>query len=791
MPYALHDVIDFNPSTSMPQQSDMRFTIELAGGGPFNVVEFDLDEAISSCFELVVHLSSENPAVDFGSILDQPALLTIWRGDTPVRYVHGLVSTFEQGETGFRRSRYKATIEPAYARAAIRSNWRAFQLKNVPEILQTLMTEQRITDYEQRIYGVHQTREFCVQPGETTLAFCDRIAAEEGLIYSFVHTGQGHRLIHNDRLIVHGAIGGAPVSYNPNPGGDAPEPALRTFRYAERVRTSRVTRRDYTFRNPRYAHEHSSTGASLGHQGSGYENFGYPGRYKTDEAGRPFTQTRLLALRGDAQMVRAEGDDARLTPGLAFELTGHPREELNRSWRPVRIRHRGVQRTSQQEESADTIEGTLYRCTADLIPDDVEWKAPLLPKPRIDGPHIATVTGPAGEEIHTDQHGRVKVQFAWDREGKNDEHSSCWIRVAQNWAGATWGHMAIPRIGQEVIVDWLDVDCDQPIIIGRAYNALNLPPYELPRHKTRMTIKSQTHKGDGFNELRFEDEAGQEEIYVHAQKDQNIHVNHDETTFVGHDHHENVEHDQSIGIGHDRTETVGNDEQVSIGRERRHSVGQDAFLIIERNHTIAVAKDRVETVGNHRKEQTTANHIVDVGGHVEQSVQGRYRLITGQRIERQTQKYLLQAADRAVIQGPGGTITLDNSGVTIEGMAIRFKGPVSIGDGGVGHAKAVDGNPAEGLPNGPYQEFFVLQDAITGKVLRNHPYRLQRWGKGEVESRSDAQGRTQVVNTENSELLSAEAHPDPAQQLMLNSSYWDQHADFKIDFLRNPAPDQH
>ncbi|NWL75245.1 type VI secretion system tip protein VgrG, partial [Pseudomonas taiwanensis] len=155
------------------------------------------------------------------------------------------------------------------------------------------------------------------------------------------------------------------------------------------------------------------------------------------------------------------------------------------------------------EESADAKQGTHYSSTATLVPDDAEWRATPLPKPRIDGPQQATVVGPPGEEIYCDEFGRVKVQFPWDREGSNDEHSSCWIRVSQNWAGATWGLVAIPRIGQEVIVSNFDGDPDQPVITGRTYNAHQRPPYELPAHKTRMSLKSQTHKGSGFNELRY------------------------------------------------------------------------------------------------------------------------------------------------------------------------------------------------------------------------------------------------------------------------------------------------
>ncbi|WP_156444005.1 type VI secretion system Vgr family protein, partial [Burkholderia sp. RF7-non_BP1] len=432
----------------------------------------------------------------------------------------------------------------------------------------------------------------------------ERILREEGFFYAFQHKADSHRLIHCDRLFIFGRQQGEPVLYNPTPGGDQPQPSLRTFAYTENVRTARQVQRDYSFKSPRYPHEYPREGSDLDHQGRGYARYDYPGRYKHEASGKAFTQDRLRGHRRDARMASVSGDDARLQPGIAFDLTGHPREDMNRGWRPVSIVHHGKQYTSQAEESADAQQGTHYRYEAVLVPDDAEWRAEPLPRPRIDGPQPATVVGPEGEEIYTDEYGRVKVQFPWDREGKHDEHSSCWIRVAQNWAGATWGHMAIPRIGQEVIVSNLDGDPDQPIIIGRVYNRLQLPPYELPRHKTRMTIKSQTHKGEGYNELRFEDEADQEEIYVHAQKDQNIHVNHDETTFVGNDRSEQVEHDEMIAIGNDRKETVGHDEQVTIGQDRRHDIGQDDFLSIGRNHTIHTAKDRTEEVGNHRRDKT-------------------------------------------------------------------------------------------------------------------------------------------------------------------------------------------
>ncbi|KAB1589593.1 type VI secretion system tip protein VgrG [Burkholderia cepacia] len=680
----------------MAIRSDLRFTF-IVGDEAFEVVEFTLQEGLSDTFLLQVELASANPAIDFGEVLDRNGLLTIWQGGQPVRFVHGAISSLAQGETGFRRTRYSAVVEPRLARLKLSSDWRIFQTLSVPEIATAVLKAHNQTlDYEQRVTNEHLAREYCVQAGDTDYDFVERILREEGFFYAFQHKADGHRLIHCDRLFIFGRQQGEPVLYNPTPGGDQPQPCLRTFAYTENVRTARQVQRDYTFKSPRFPHEYPREGTDLDHQSRGYARYDYPGRYKHESSGKAFTQDRLRGHRRDARIALANGDDARLQPGVAFDLTGHPREDMNRGWRPVSIVHHGVQYTSQAEEGADAQQGTHYRYEAVLVPDDAEWRAEPLPRPCIDGPQPATVVGPEGEEIYTDAYGRVKVQFPWDREGKYDEHSSCWIQVAQNWAGATWGHMAIPRIGQEVIVVNLDGDPDQPLIIGRAYNRLQLPPYELPRHKTRMTIKSQTHKGEGYNELRFEDEKDQEEIYVHAQKDQNIHVNHDETTFVGNDRSEQVEHDETIAIGNDRKETVGRDEQVTIGQDRRHDIGEDGFLTIGRNHTITTGKDHAEEVGNHRRDKTAANHTVDIGGHYEQRVQGRAELEAGQAIRHRTKVYEMHAAEAVVVKGPGGTVRIDSSGITLDAVAIRVKGPMTQQGGGDGNNLSLGSQILEG-----------------------------------------------------------------------------------------------
>lgn len=493
----------------MSRPQDVRFTFSSSADIEFDVVSFELTEGISELYCLNVELVSDSANADFATLLDKPAVLTIFQSGQPIRYVHGLISLFEQGKTGFRRTWYRARLEPELARAALQSDWRIFQQRSVPQILEQLFKERQWGACTQRFTEAHQTREFCVQAGELDLTFYQRLAAEEGLLSIFVHNEAAHQLIQADHIATFGIIQGEPVVYEPNPGGAPGQPALHSVTYREQVRTSHQTQRDYTFTHPRYNLQQHEQALHLDHQSSGYERYDYPGRYKHDNAGKPFTHTRLLALRSDARTVEVSGDDARLVPGLAFDLIGHPREDMNIGWRAVRITHSGRQHTALEEESADSTVGTRYSLTATLVPDTLQWQAPLLPKPCIEGPQIATVVGPPNEELYCDEHGRVRLQFPWDREGREDDHSSCWVRVAQSWAGAGWGHMALPRIGQEVLVGFLQGDADQPMVIGRSHHAINRTPYKLPDFKALSPIRSKELHGQRHNELRLDDTQGQ------------------------------------------------------------------------------------------------------------------------------------------------------------------------------------------------------------------------------------------------------------------------------------------
>jgi len=315
--------------------------------------------------------------------------------------------------------------------------------------------------------------------------------------------------------------------------------------------------------------------------------------------------------------------------GDTFTLTDHPLDSQNKKYLIVMAAydaHNDPFDTQSGEEASFQVSYTVM---------DSQTTFRLLlstPLPRVEGVQTAIVVGKAGEEIWTDKYGRVKVQFHWDRKGEKNEKSSCFFRVSQAWAGAAWGSIHIPRIGQEVIVDFLEGDPDRPIITGRVYNADNMPPYELPANQTQSGIKSRSTKGGGpanFNEFRFEDKKGSEEVYLHAEKDQNIMVEHDETHHVGNDRTKNIDHDETTTVGHDRTETVGNDETITIGANRTETVTKDETITIDGNRTETVAKEESVTIGGSRTLAVGKDNSTTVGKNDSTSVGGKQSLDVG------------------------------------------------------------------------------------------------------------------------------------------------------------------
>ena len=731
----------------MAVQSDYRYTLDAGEKHTFDVISFKLTEGLSEPFRLELMLSSFDPNISFSALMDQSVTFTFWQGEQPVRYLNGIVTSFGLGKTGFVRTHYQMVVEPALARAAFQSDSRIFQHQNSEKIIRTLLQKNRVEKVSFEPLPSDWEREYCVQYRETDLAFIERLAAEEGWYYYFDHRADSHELRFGHQSIASPILG--TLTYNAKPAGDRSFACLWRFDYCRKVTTTRQTLRDYTFLNPNYNLEHqhhsqastltdSDTSKSAVNSATVYEKYDYPGRYKKDEQGNPFSLYRLESELALSETANAAGDDMRVVPGYGFTLEGHANSAFNQDWLVVRVEHFGKQTGSLDEEAGE--EGNRYENTLFLIPHNKPWRSPLKPRPIIRGTQVAHVTGPEGEEIYCDEWGRVKLQFPWDRLGNFDEHSSCWVRVVQGWAGAQYGNMMIPRIGHEVLVKFLNGDPDQPIVVGRTYHSTTEPPYELPKHKTRMTIKSKTHKGNGFNELRFEDEMGREEVFIHAEKDLNHIVKHDETTQVGHDRTEQVGRNETIHIGNDRTETVGQDEDLTINRDQIRSIG--------RNRITKIEKDDILNVNNNRRVNVHADSLIKVGQDLNIEIAQNGSWVAGELFEQVCELFDLEGYDEVHIQGPAGEIVLNQEGITLIGD-VYVEGPLTEDAG------AADGvtrfETENHTPNSPLMQIQFFLSPHSEQPLIGMPYTLYADGKEIGKGMTDDKGEIEITHEENVE----------------------------------------
>ncbi|MGM3182646.1 type VI secretion system tip protein TssI/VgrG [Dickeya oryzae] len=615
----------------MANSTGLQFTVKV-GALPdttFAVVDFELSEALNQPFALSLNLASSQPGIDFGAVLDQPCELLVWYEGELQRRVSGIVSRFAQGDTGFRRTRYQAEVRPALWRLGLRTNARIFQTQKPDAIISTLLEEAGITDYAFALRHDHAVREYCVQYRESDLAFIHRLAAEEGLFYFHEFEAGKHRVVFADDA---GALTKGPeLFFNLATQGLSEGAYVRRFRYAEAVSTAEVALKDYSFKTPAYGLLHNRMSSELDHQRESYQHFDYPGRFKQDPSGKAFTGYRLDALRAGAMTGAGESNAAELMPGGTFTLTEHPNPAFNLAWQVVAVTHSGQQPQALEEESGG--EPTTISNSFEVVKATTTWRAAMPYKPMVDGPQIATVVGPAGEEIYCDEFGRVKLQFPWDRYGASDDQSSCWVRVSQGWAGGQYGLIAIPRIGHEVVVSFLEGDPDQPIVTGRTFHATNPSPYPLPANKTRTSLRTSTHKGAGFNELRFEDQAGQEEVFIHAQKDMNTVVLNNRSTAVNASHTENVGGDQTVVVQHNQTVSVKENQVTEIQGEQTVAVTKNRNTTVDDNESLQVKNNiAIQSQSGDILIATAGGFIaIDKDGNI--SITGKGLVLNGTRID--------------------------------------------------------------------------------------------------------------------------------------------------------------
>ena len=469
------------------------------------------------------------------------------------RYFNGHVTRFAQGDTVGRYYEYRMTVRAWLWFLTRTTDCRIFQEKTVPEIIKEVFADHKMAVFEDGLTATYSQREYCVQYRETDFDFVSRLMEEEGIFYYFEHSDGKHTLKLVDSDSGYKKLEKASIAYYP-PGralhGD--EEYIQTFRQDQRIQPGTVALHSFDCFKPK---------ADLGvkaknvqqHEHADYEIFDYAGDYIQADHGDHYVRLRVDELHSEFDRADAECNVREIAIGRLFDLTNAPRRDQEREYLIV-----GAEWELQNNTyETNTDEDAIYRCTMTVLQSRQQFRpARTTPRPTMGGPQTAVVVGPAGDEIYCDKHGRVKVQFHWDRYGKRDENSSCWVRVSQPWAGKDWGTVSIPRIGQEVVVDFLEGDPDQPLITGRVYNGDNMPPYVLPAAAVVSGIKTKTHKGAGYNEISLDDTKGKEKVTIHAQYDMATTAKHDQTITIG--------NDQTVKVGAKRTVTVGGADKLDV-----------------------------------------------------------------------------------------------------------------------------------------------------------------------------------------------------------------------------------
>jgi len=580
-------------------------------------------EQLSSLFEYELELLSEDINIKHEDLLGQPVTAKLRLLDGGERYFNGIVNRFTQIGFDGAFAIYQATLVPWTWFLTRTADCRIFQEKTVPDIIKEIFREHGHTDFEESLTGSYRQWVYCVQYRETDFNFVSRLMEQEGIYYYFKHQDGKHTLVLADGYIAHSTIPGfEEVPYFPPDESSFRErDHIDDWLIVREVQPGAFAHTDFDFTAPR-KNLLAKSSSPKRHDLADHEVYDYPGEYLERGDGETYARVRLEEMHAAYETARAEGNARGLAAGALFSLTNYPRDDQNREYLIVSAGYR--LQSDLFASAAETAQGPVFACS--LTAKDA--KEPFRPprtthKPVVQGPQTAIVVGKAGEEIWTDKYGRVKVQFHWDRYGKSDEYSSCWVRVSHPWAGKNWGAIAIPRIGQEVIVEFLEGDPDRPIITGRVYNGDQMPPWDLPANMTQSGVLSRSSKGGSAanaNAIRMEDKKGAEQLWIHAEKDQDIEVENDETHWVGHDRTKTIDHDETSHIKHDRTETVDHDEKITVGNDRTESVGKNETISIGVNRTESVGKEETISIGDNRTESVGKNETISIGANRTESV---------------------------------------------------------------------------------------------------------------------------------------------------------------------------
>jgi type VI secretion system secreted protein VgrG len=648
------------------------------------------EEGISRLFTYELNLlAHENDSIVFSDIVGQKVSITMSRPDGSTRHISGYVSRFTQGATDDRMfTHYHAQVVPWLWFLTRQADCRIFQNLAVPDIISQVFNLFDFKDFRLSLKNTYPQLEYCVQYRETSFNFVSRLMEEFGIFYYFDHSTQGkHTMVLADQSSTLPACPSSPISYDTQVGGLYDPEAITDWHIGQEVRTGKYTVTDYNFTTPStslLANDPTVVNLSASQP---LELFDYPGLHTTKDQGDTVAKTRMQEEEAGYMVVQAASNCRAVMSGYSFVLKNHYRGDQNANHVITEVRHYAT--AGQTYTTAGTQGAETYSNHLTCIPASVTYRPPrITPKPFVQGPQPALVVGKAGEEIWVDKYGRVIVQFYWDRLGKQNENSSCWIRTSQPWAGGNWGAMWIPRIGQEVLVSFLEGDPDRPVITGRVYNANQMPPYTLPDYQTRSTFMSRSSKGGGaanYNELRFEDLKGQEQIFMNAEMDMDLRVEKDSREFIGANRHLIV--------------TTNQVEQIQT----------DKHLHVEGNHFEKVDSNMSLQVGGNQMESVTGNKSLNVTGDQKESVTGNVSLsVTGGKMDSITMGYMmsalsihLSAETGIVIECPVG-ITLSSGANSIDiGPAGVFVTGTPFVYLNSGSSPASTSDPSSGSPDSP------------------------------------------------------------------------------------------
>ncbi len=645
----------------MPMATDFTFSAGKLDADDLRVLRFSGSEGLSQYFDFELELGSFETDVDPESVVGEPGRLTIHtpHGD---RVVDGIVSRWEEVGHGRKATYYNARLVPKVWTLALIRQSRIFQKMSTPDILKKVLNDSGIpaNAFKLSLKGSYDPRTYCVQYRETDLDFIGRLMEEEGMFFFFEHTeDRGHVMIVGDSPDVHPEFPEDPiVRFREADSGMLGEEQVKHFRYARVLRSGAVALKEFDFKKPSLALKAALKGSS--DKEAAFEYYDYPGEYHAQGLGDRLAKIRREEERAESYLGIGEADCRRFVSGYRFTMEEHPNEALNQEYLVVRVHHEGEQpHAGVGGDTGGADKPIVYRAMFDCIPYKTPFRpARITPRPRIDGPQTAVVTGPPGEEIHCDEHGRVKVKFHWDRADTKGDKTSCWIRVSQAWGGAGYGAVIIPRIGQEVIVEFLEGDPDRPLITGRVYNGASPLPYELPADKTMTALKSNSSPGgDGANELRFEDKKGKEQFLIQAEKDLEVYVK------------------------NDAREWIGRDDHTTVARDRLAKIERDDHLLVDRDDLADVTRDQSLKVGGKQMIEISGTRTLKVGGDVHESSGGGFSQEVTKNLYVKAQALVIEGGQQITLKVGGSFLVVDSSGVTVVGSTVKINSGGAAGSG--------------------------------------------------------------------------------------------------------------